>query len=239
MEKLLDSLKIPKHVAIIMDGNRRWAKKHAMKSILGYWHGAEKLIDIVKASVNLGIEVLTVYAFSTENWSRDPSEVNGIMNILEIYLTRKIKTMKKANVRLNVIGNIYKCSEGVQRAIERAIQETKDCTKLDLVLAINYGGRDEIRRATVKILEDYERKKVTKEALTEEFLSKYLDTHKWRDPDLLIRTSGEMRLSNFLLWQLSYSELYVTDVLWPDFSKEELVKALLTFQKREKRLGAG
>lgn len=234
---LINRFRFPEHVAIVMDGNRRWAKKRGLPPIAGHWHGVEALSLLVKAASELGIKVLTVYAFSTENWNRSPIEVKSIMRLLKSYLLRKRPEMVEQGVRLNMIGDVTKFPQDVQRVLQESIEMTKKGTTLDLVVALNYGSRDEIKRAVQTIVQDCLSNKIAKEELTEQVIAGYLDTARWKDPDLLIRTSGENRVSNFLLWQISYSEIYVSQVLWPDFCEKQLLQAILEFQKRELRLG--
>jgi undecaprenyl diphosphate synthase len=232
---LLDPRKIPKHVAIIMDGNRRWARQNNLLPMIGHWEGAAVLTQIVKSAAELGIKTITVFAFSTENWARPHPEIDALMKIFELYLVREKENMIRDSVRLDAIGKLSQLPPQVQLALEETKAATKHCDKINLVLALNYGGRDEIRRALAKILE----MKIAPEELTEELIGKQLDTSPWGDPELLIRTSGELRVSNFLLWQISYAEIYVTNVLWPDFSPQELFAAVLAFQRRGRRLGGG
>jgi undecaprenyl diphosphate synthase len=191
----------------------------------------------VKESALLGIKVLTVFAFSTENWNRSPMEVNVLMDLFEKYLLEKRNQMIENGICLHAIGNIDALPQRVKTALHETIRSTKDGKKIDLVLALNYGARDEIKRAVEKILIEDRKNPFPKEKISEELIASYLDTAKWKDPDLMIRTSGEKRLSNFLLYQLSYSEVYVTDVLWPDFTKKHLCEAIYEFQKREQRRG--
>lgn len=233
----IDPQKVPQHVAIVMDGNRRWAKAKHLRSMFGHWEGAEVLTDVVRAAVQLGIKTLTVYAFSTENWNRSQSEIEYLMNIFELYLIRKREMMVKEGICLDAIGDLSKLPKSVQEALLQSKQATKNGQKINLVLAMNYGGRNEICRAIGKILARHDEKKITTEELTEQFVSQYLDTNRWGDPQLFIRTSGELRVSNFLLWQISYTEFYVTDVLWPAFTPKELLKAVLAYQSRKRRLG--
>lgn len=229
----IDLGKIPKHIAIIMDGNRRWAKQKGLPPMMGHWQGAEVLTDVLRAASELGVKTLTVYAFSTENWNRPADEVEDLMNIFELYLMRQKELMIRDGVRLGAIGDLSRLPERVLKALHQTQKETEHCDRINLVLALNYGGRDEIRRAVRKLLEE----KITPEALTEECIAKHLDTCVYGDPDLLIRTSGEMRVSNFLLWQISYSEIFSTEILWPNFSPKELLEAIRSFQKRNRRLG--
>lgn len=230
---LLDLQRIPKHVAIIMDGNRRWAKQQGLPPMMGHWEGAEVLTDVLRAGSELGIKTITVYAFSTENWVRPEVEIEALMNIFELYLLRKREHMIRDGVRLDSIGNLSRMPERVRETFYETKRATEHCDRINLILALNYGGRDDIKRAIVKMIEE----KVAPEQVTEELIGKHLDTHPWGDPDLFIRTSGELRVSNFLLWQISYCELYVTDVLWPNFSPKHLFEAILSFQKRIRRCG--
>jgi undecaprenyl diphosphate synthase len=235
--KLLDFTKIPEHIAIIMDGNRRWAKKLLKPSVFGHTKGADTLTEIVKVALDLKIKILTVFAFSTENWLRSNDEIQNLMNLFSIYLKSQINFMIKEKISLNIIGDLSKCPLFLQKDFQDTIFKTKDGDRLKLVIAINYGSKDEIKRAVVKIVDDIESKKIKKEDITEELIRSYLDTKDYKDPDLLIRTSGEKRLSNFLLWQLSYTEIYTTETLWPDFNKDEFFKAILEYQNRKRRLG--
>lgn len=229
----IDPSRVPKHIAIIMDGNRRWAKQNGLPPMMGHWEGAETLTEIIRGSSELGVKTLTVYAFSTENWGRPPAEVEDLMNIFELYLMRKKETMIRDGVKLDAIGDLSKLPERVLNALNQTKKATEHCDRINLVLALNYGGRDEIRRAIVKILEE----KIPPDQITEDCIGRHLDTRSYGDPDLLIRTSGEMRVSNFLLWQISYSEIYSAEVLWPNFSSKELLQAALAFQNRSRRLG--
>lgn len=232
---LLDSNNLPKHIAIIMDGNRRWAKQQGLPSMMGHWEGAEVLTEIVRAASELGVKTVTVYAFSTENWVRPEHEIEALMNIFELSLLRKKEQMARDGIRLEAIGDLSRLPEKVQKAFYHTKKATEHCDKINLVLALNYGSRDEIKRAFTKILEE----KISPEQITEDLIAKHLDTSRWGDPDLLIRTSGELRISNFLLWQISYAEIYVTDVQWPNFSPRHLYEAVLAYQRRKRRLGGG
>ena len=235
----LDFLNIPYHVAIIMDGNRRWAAKHNLDIFCGHKKGAEALTHIVKAASEIGIKVLTVYAFSTENWKRPKKEREELWNLFEIYLQNQCNNMVNDNVKLQIIGDLSKIPSNLIKTIANVKNATKNCKKIELVLAINYGARNEICRAVKAICEDFKNNKLTQEDLTEDLLSGYMDTSQWPDPDLLIRTSGEMRISNFLLWQISYTEIFVTHVLWPEFNSRHLLESIINFQKRQRRLGGG
>lgn len=230
---LIDPSLIPKHIAIIMDGNRRWAKQRDLPAAMGHWEGAETLTEVIRAASDLGIKTLTVFAFSTENWGRPQNEVEDLMNIFELYLMRKKEHMIRDGVRLDAIGDLSRLPERVLNAFHQTKKATEHCDRINLVLALNYGGRDEIRRAMIKMVEE----KISPEAITEELIGKHLDTNRFGDPDLLIRTSGEMRVSNFLLWQISYAEIFSAEVLWPDFSPKHLFETVLIFQKRNRRLG--
>jgi len=231
---LVDPNNVPKHVAVLMDGNRRWARKRDLPDAMGHWEGADVLTEIVRAASELGIKTMTMYVFSTENWQRSEDEVEALMNILEFNLVRKRQQMVDEGVRLSSIGNLSRLPASVQNALDETKKATAHCTRINLVLAINYGGRDEIRRAVAKIIEQ----KISPEQVTEELIAKHLDTAPFGDPDLVIRPSGEYRLSNFLLWQVSYAEIYVTQTLWPDFTPKNLLEAVIDFQSRKRRRGA-
>lgn len=233
----LDPSRIPHHVAIIMDGNRRWARKRGLPALFGHRAGEANLKRIVNAAADYGIKVLTVYAFSTENWNRSAAEVQGLMHILKTYLRNEREEMIAQGVRLQTIGDLSRFPKEVLDELEESRRATAHCTHIELVLALNYGGRDDIRRAAIALLDDVASGKIEKEAISEEIFASYLDTSAWGDPDLFIRTSGEWRISNFLLWQLSYTEVYITDVLWPDFDERQLLLALVDFQQRDRRLG--
>lgn len=234
---LLDMSKIPQHIAIIMDGNRRWAKRQGLPAILGHWKGAETLTRIVRCASELGVRALTVYSFSTENWSRAKGEIDALMHLFKVYLERERMLMVRDGVRLDAIGDHSRLPSFVTHELELTKAYTAHCNKIDLVLALNYGGRDDIRRAFLAIMKDVERGVVAKEQITEQMIGRYLDTAKWPDPELMIRTSGERRQSNFLLWQLCYSEFYHTDVLWPDFDEHDLLNAIRDHQQRQRRIG--
>ena len=235
--KVLLPEKIPSHIAIIMDGNRRWAKKEGHAPFMGHWEGAEVLTDILRGASEIGVKTLTVYAFSTENWNRSETEVSTLMHLFELFLQSKRQVMIDEGVRLHAIGDLSKMPQGVQEIFEETRKATERGSRINLVLALNYGSRDEIRRAVGAILRRHDEKKILDAELTESFIAQFLDTTPYGDPDLLIRTSGELRVSNFLLWQLAYAEIYVTDVLWPDFTPRELLAAVLSYQRRHRRLG--
>lgn len=230
-------MNIPQHVAIILDGNGRWAKSKGMPRNYGHTVGAKNVETVCEAADQLGIKYLTLYAFSTENWNRPEAEVDALMTLLESYLKNCIKTADKNNMRIRVIGEIGKLSAKFQNRIKELEEHSAQNTGLNLTIAINYGSRDEMLRAMKNMIQDHDDGKLALEDITEEGFSSYLDTKDLPDPDLLIRTSGEQRLSNYLLWQLAYSEFYFTDVPWPDFHKAELEQAILAYNKRERRFG--
>ncbi len=229
-------MKIPNHVAIILDGNGRWAKSKGMPRGYGHIKGCENLERICEAAKELGIKYLTVYAFSTENWKRSREEVEGLMKLFRNYLKKCIKLSKENNMRVKVIGDPSAFDEDIQKSIVEVEAYSSQFDELHFQIALNYGSRDEITRAVNKILKD-QKEGILTEPVTEETIASYLDTAGIPDPDLLIRTSGEQRLSNYLMWQLAYTEFYFTEVPWPDFNKEELVKAIEKFNKRDRRYG--
>lgn len=228
---------VPKHVAIILDGNGRWAKKRGLPRNAGHMQGSKVVEKICKEAYNMGIEYLTVYAFSTENWARPKEEVNALMKLLNTYLKDCLKTSKKNNMRVHVIGDIEPLQKELKEKIIELEEVSKNNTGLNFQVALNYGSRDEILRAVKSMMSDYNENKLTIDDIDETCFSSYLDTKDIPDPDLLIRTSGEQRLSNYLLWQLAYTEFYFTDTLWPDFNKGELKKAIEYYNNRERRYG--
>lgn len=233
----MEDLKIPNHVAIIMDGNGRWAKERHMPRTYGHKQGADVLEQILADADDLGIKYLTVYAFSTENWARPFEEVKVIMNLFRDYLINSVEKCNKNNVRVKIIGERTRLAPDIVEAIINLEDKTKQNTGITFVIAINYGSRDEIIRGINKIAGDVKDGKVNPGDITEKNFTDYLDTKDLPDPDLLIRTSGEERLSNFLMWQLAYTEFYFTDVAWPDFNKDELLKAIEKYSKRDRRYG--
>ena len=241
--KNIDRKKLPKHIAIIMDGNGRWAVKKGLPRTAGHKRGMDTVDMVVTKSRDLGIKVLTLYAFSTENWRRPEKEVNFLMRLLKTYLIIQRKKMMKNNIRFNVIGRVHELPLMVRKEIEKTIELTSKNSAMTLNIALNYGGRVEIIDAVRKLCRDIllAKKDLDASALVnsidEETISNYLYTAGFPDPDLLIRTSGELRISNFLLWQIAYSEIYVTDTLWPDFSEADFYMAVLDYQKRERRYG--
>lgn len=230
-------MEIPQHVAIILDGNGRWAKKRGMPRNYGHTRGAKNVETICREAWDLGIKYLTVYAFSTENWSRPEDEVNALMKLLRNYMKNCIKTAEKNHMRVRVIGDKSKLAPDIQESIQRLEEFSRDQDGLNFQIAINYGSRDEMLRGMRRMLQDYKEGAFSLEELDERRFESYLDTSDIPSPDLLIRTSGELRLSNYLLWQLAYSELYFTPVPWPDFTKEELVKAIEDYNNRDRRFG--
>ena len=229
--------KIPQHIAIILDGNGRWAKAKGMTRNYGHTAGAKNVETVCQAAHDLGVKYVTMYAFSTENWNRPEGEVEALMKLLESYLKNCIKTADKNNMRVRVIGDTTRLSERFQERIRELEAASAKNDGLNLQIAINYGSRDEMTRAMRRMSEDVAAGKRKPEEITESVFEEYLDTAGIPDPDLLIRTSGELRLSNFLLWQLAYSEFYFTDVPWPDFHKEELERAIEAYNKRDRRFG--
>ena len=230
-------MNIPNHVAIILDGNGRWAKAKGMPRKYGHIQGAKTVEDICEVAYNMGIQYLTVYAFSTENWNRPQDEVDALMKLLRNYMKNCLKRASKNNMCVRVIGEKSRLDDDIRESIEELENATKDNTGLHFTIAINYGGRDELVRATRKIAEKVANGEVKPEDITESMVNNHLDTAGYPDPDLMIRTCDELRISNFLLWQLAYTELYVTPVAWPDFSKEELEKAVEAYNRRDRRYG--
>ena len=230
-------MNIPQHVAIILDGNGRWAKKKGMPRNYGHIQGAKNLEVIIEESHNLGIKYLTVYAFSTENWNRPKEEVDGLMKLLRNYMKTCLKTATKNRMSVRVIGDKSRLDEDIQNRIAELENLTRDYEGIHLQIAINYGGRDEIRRCIRTLADKVNTGELLSEEITEDVISNHLDTSGIPDPDLLIRTCNELRISNFLLWQLAYSELYFTEVAWPDFDKSELMKAIESFNGRSRKYG--
>jgi undecaprenyl diphosphate synthase len=233
----LDTTKLPNHVAIIMDGNGRWAKKRLLNRIQGHEKGSEAVRTIVRTCREIGIPYLTLYAFSTENWLRPKSEVDALMGLLDKFLKSEQKELLDNNIRLLTIGEVERLPLNVRKSLQQAIAATKDNTALNLVLALSYGGRSEIVRMVQALARKVKNGQFSPEAISTERIVEHLFTHDIPDPDLLIRTSGEMRISNFLLWQIAYTEIFVTQTLWPDFGKEEFLTILKDFQSRQRRFG--
>ena len=234
-EKL--GLRVPGHVAVILDGNGRWAKKRLMPRTYGHYQGSKVVEDMLHVVDDMGVKYFTVYAFSTENWNRSKDEVDTLMKILRTYLVDCVAKSMKNNVRCRVIGRPDGLSQDILDSIHNLEEKTKNNTGLNFTIAINYGGRDEIRRAVKSIADEVAAGKVKPDDITEQMIAQHLDTRELPDPDLLIRTSGEERLSNFLPWQLAYTEFYFTSVLWPDFNEKEMIKAIEKYNKRERRFG--
>jgi undecaprenyl diphosphate synthase len=233
----LDRDRLPKHVAVIMDGNGRWAKRQGLPRIMGHRRGVDTLKDLLRCCRDWGVQALTAYAFSTENWGRPLEEVDFLMTLFERVLRQELREMMKENVRIRFIGNLNALPTSLQAEIERSMIETKDNQGICFSVATNYGGRQEIVRACQTIAAQIKQGLIQPDEVDERLFEQHLYTTGICDPDLLIRTSGEMRLSNFLLWQAAYAELYVTDTLWPDFDRQEFHRALVSYQQRERRFG--
>jgi undecaprenyl diphosphate synthase len=229
--------KVPRHIAIIMDGNGRWAKKKGMPRVLGHRSGVKSVREVTEAAAQIGVQYLTLYAFSTENWNRPPAEVTALMTLLVETIKGEIRDLNKNGVRLTAVGELESLPAGTYKTLLQGIEETKNNTRITLVLALNYSAKWEITRAARILAEQVRDGIITPEDINEHAVGSLLSTYGIPDPDLLIRTSGEARLSNFLLWQLAYAELYFTPVLWPDFGKKELHEAILSYQQRERRFG--
>ena len=237
MKQTIENPVIPQHVAIILDGNGRWAKKRGLPRTMGHKEGCITVEKTVETAARMGIKYLTVYGFSTENWKRSEEEVGALMQLFRFYMVRLLKIAKGNNVRVKMIGDRSRFAGDIIDGLNKLERETEGNTGLTFVIAVNYGGRDEIVRAARKYASDVMEGVRTAQELDETVFASYLDTKDIPDPDLLIRTSGEIRLSNYLLWQLAYSEIYITDCLWPDFNKEELEKAVAQYNSRERRFG--
>ena len=237
MEQKLENMVVPRHIALILDGNGRWAKKRGLPRSLGHKLGCVAVEKTVEIAARSGVEYLTVYGFSTENWKRSEEEVGALMQLFRYYMVRLLKVASANNVRVRMVGDRTRFAKDIIEGINRLESETENNTGLTFVIAVNYGSRDEITRAVRRLAADCAAGQVKAETITEQTVESYLDTAGMPDPDLLIRTSGELRLSNYLLWQLAYTEIYITDCLWPDFDQEELEKAILAYNKRNRRFG--
>lgn len=237
LKEKLNAEKLPRHIAIIMDGNGRWAKEKGKDRLFGHYSGVESVRNIVEGCAELQIGYLTLYAFSTENWERPKDEVTGLMELLVKTIRTEVATLNKNNIRLHVIGNLEMLPENARKELNEACEETKNNTGLNLVMALSYSSRWEILNAIKNIASEIENGKLKTAEINENVFKQYLCTADFPDPELMIRTSGEYRISNFLLYQLAYSELYFTETLWPDFRKENLYEALLDYQNRERRFG--
>jgi undecaprenyl diphosphate synthase len=233
----IDVDKLPQHIAIIMDGNGRWAQKHSIDRILGHRKGVETVRIIVRTCREIGIKYLTLFAFSTENWERPKREVKALMRLLNLYLDKELNELKKQGIRLKIIGNLSRLDSALKTKLMHAMESSAGNDQMVLNIALSYGGQDEIIHAVQKIAQDVGKGLVRIDEINKELFARYLETAGIPDPDLLIRTSGEYRISNFLLWQTAYTELYFTKVLWPEFTKDELLKAIASYQKRERRFG--
>jgi undecaprenyl diphosphate synthase len=234
---LIDSKKLPRHIAIIMDGNGRWAQEQGQDRLFGHFHGVESVRNIVEGCSDLGIKFLTLYTFSTENWDRPQNEVNGLMELMAETIRKEVPLLNKNNIHLHVIGDLQLLPEYAMKELSEAMEMTSTNTGLNLILALSYSSRWELVNAVKKIAIDVKEGKIQPEAVDQLLLEKYLVTSDFPDPELMIRTSGEFRISNFLLYQLAYAELYFTNTRWPDFRKENLYEAIVDFQKRERRYG--
>lgn len=240
MQDLLSKInkeKLPQHIAIIMDGNGRWAQEQNQDRLYGHYHGVESVRNIVEGCAELGIGYLTLYAFSTENWDRPEDEVNGLMSLLVETIKKEVPTLNKNNIKLHVIGNVSMLPRDAYNELQEAIKQTETNTGLNLVMALSYSSRWEIVHAIQEIAKDVEAKKIAPDQINHHLLQQYLCTKNIPDPELIIRTSGEHRISNFLLYQLAYSELYFTNTRWPEFRKNNLYEAIIDFQNRERRFG--
>lgn len=237
MENQIDKNNLPSHLAIIMDGNGRWAKKQGLMRVFGHEKGTNAVRETVETCAKLGIPYLTLYAFSTENWKRPKSEVDTLMNLLIKSLKKELPTLQKNNIRLNSIGNITLLPKNAQKELLEVIEKTKENNQMTLTLALSYGSREEIISAVKAISDKVKNNIISTSTIDESIINQHLYTHNMPDVDLLIRTSGEHRISNFLLWQIAYAELFFTDVLWPDFKEVHLYEAIISYQKRERRFG--
>ena len=235
--EMIDKSNLPKHIAVIMDGNGRWAKKQGARRIFGHQNAIKAVRDISEGSAEIGIKYLTLYAFSTENWKRPKAEIKGLMELLVATIRKETETLIKNNIILKAIGDIGSLPPKCRRELSEAIDITSNNSGLILILALSYSGRWDIVEGVKSLLKDVKNKLISEEDINQELFSRYLSTSNIPDPELLIRTSGEMRISNFLLWQMAYTELYITELLWPDFRKEHLIEAIISYQKRERRFG--
>jgi undecaprenyl diphosphate synthase len=237
LREQINSSKLPAHVAIIMDGNGRWAKQRGLDRIFGHQQGVNAVRELIEAAAEVGIKFLTLYAFSTENWGRPDEEINALMGIMVQSLSNETKTLLKNNIRLKAIGDMDRLADDVRAQLVETIEQTALSTGLTLIIALSYSSRWEIAMAARNISDDVRKGSLDPLSITEKDFEKYLTTYGIPDPELLIRTSGELRISNFLLWQVAYTEFYFTEILWPDFGKEDFYNAIIDFQKRERRYG--
>jgi undecaprenyl diphosphate synthase len=237
LKEHIDMNRLPRHIAIIMDGNGRWAQEKGQDRLYGHFHGVESVRDIVEGCAELGIQYLTLYAFSTENWDRPQYEVTGLMELLVETIRKETETLNKNNIKLHVIGDMSMLPDYARQALNESLDITKKNTGLNLIMALSYSSRWELVNAVKNIAEDVKKGKIEPAAITQDLLQSYLATSAFPDPELMVRTSGEYRISNFLLYQLAYAELYFTNVRWPDFRKENLYEAIIDYQGRERRFG--
>lgn len=237
LKNKIDFQNLPKHIAIIMDGNGRWAKDRSMPRTAGHQEGVKRVVDIVEAANDLGVRFLSLYAFSTENWKRPQKEIDALMKILVFYIRNELNKIHKNNIKVQTMGDISLLPNLPRKEVEKAIEKTKDNSKMVLNIGLNYGSRNEIIRGIKNILEDEKSGKIHKEDIDADLFSQYLYTKNMPDPDLLIRPSGELRLSNFMLYQIAYTELWFSDVYWPDFKEKYLYKAIIDYQNRYRRFG--
>lgn len=237
LKEQIDLNRLPQHIAVIMDGNGRWAKQRGQNRIFGHRNGVQAVRDTAEACAELGVKHLTVYAFSSENWNRPQMEVSALMTLLLKTLNSELKTLLKNDIRLGAVGDIDSLPKSVAKQLQDAIDKTAHCKRMELILALSYSGKNEITQAARKLAQEVKKGTLQPEEITEELIAKNLYTAGRPDPELMIRTSGEKRISNFLLWQLAYAEFYFTEIFWPEFSKEELYKAILEYQNRERRFG--
>jgi undecaprenyl diphosphate synthase len=237
LKTLIDQNRIPQHIAIIMDGNGRWAKEQGQDRLFGHFHGVQSVRDIVEGCAEIGVKYLTLYAFSTENWDRPQQEVTGLMELLVETIRKEVPILNKNNIRMHFIGELTMLPPGAQQALQEARDLTADNTGLNLIMALSYSSRWELMDAVKKIALDVSKGVINPEQINQDVLQQYLATSQFPDPELMIRTSGEYRISNFLLYQLAYAELYFTQTRWPDFRKENLYEAIIDFQKRDRRFG--
>ena len=235
--KEIDKHNLPRHIAVIMDGNGRWAKKKGATRIFGHKSAVKSVMETVEGAAELGIKYLTLYAFSTENWFRPSNEINALMELLVSTIKKEIKKLTENKIRLLTIGDINSLPSNCKKKLQEATDITRNCNRMTLIVAVSYSGRWEIVEAVKKIVNQAKKGLIDTKDLNESLFASYLNTKDIPDPELLIRTSGELRISNFLLWQIAYAELYFTELLWPDFRKEELYKAIISYQKRERRFG--
>ncbi len=237
LKEQIDLNRLPQHIAVIMDGNGRWAKQRGQNRIFGHRNGVQAVRDTAEACAELGVKHLTVYAFSSENWNRPQMEVSALMTLLLKTLNSELKTLLKNDIRLGAVGDIDSLPKSVAKQLQDAIDKTAHCKRMELILALSYSGKNEITQAARKLAQEVKKGTLQPEEIIEELIAKNLYTAGRPDPELMIRTSGEKRISNFLLWQLAYAEFYFTEIFWPEFSKEELYKAILEYQNRERRFG--